>query len=58
MPLDDQVAAEAATWFYHRMPDSPTAEHAAAVLRDVTLHLRDEYPNRPDLRAPLVHTGP
>jgi CHAT domain-containing protein len=57
-PLDDHVAAIAAQEFYRRLPDTTTAAHAATALREVTRHLRDQYPDRPELWASLVHTGP
>lgn len=57
-PLVDNIAIEAARMFYRQLPDTPVAVDAAITLRGVTLHLRDEYPQRPDLWAPLVHSGP
>ncbi|MGH8881101.1 MAG: CHAT domain-containing protein, partial [Stackebrandtia sp.] len=57
-PLADSVAATAAQSFYRTLPDHPGADHAADTLRQVTLALRAEYPDRPDLWAPLIHTGP
>lgn len=57
-PLADHVAAAAAEEFYRRLPDAPVADLAATTLREVTRHLRDRYPDRPDLWASLVHTGP
>lgn len=57
-PLADQIAVEAAHSFYRELLDTPGAEEAATVLHKVTLHLRDEHPDRPDLWAPLVHSGP
>lgn len=57
-PLDDGTAAATAQAFYERLPDTPTADGAAETLHAVTRELRDRYPIRPDLWAPLVHTGP
>jgi hypothetical protein len=57
-PLDDTAAAKAARSFHSALPHSPVATDAASVLRAVTLSLRDEYPSRPDLWAPLIHSGP
>jgi CHAT domain-containing protein len=58
-PLDDGVAVEAAQAFYRHLPATPAADDAATtVLHRVTRALRDGYPNRPDLWAALVHSGP
>ncbi|WP_405109961.1 CHAT domain-containing protein [Micromonospora sp. NBC_01405] len=57
-PLVDQVAVQAARSFYRRLPDTPTADTAAHALRQVTLELRDEHPDSPELWALLVHSGP
>lgn len=57
-PLADEIAAAAAREFYERLPAEPDANAAAATLRAVTLHLRESYPDRPDLWASLVHSGP
>jgi hypothetical protein len=56
--LADSIAVQAARALYERLPDSPTADNAAAALHEVTRELRAEYPGRPDLWAPLVHSGP
>ncbi len=56
--LDDDTAAEAARSFYRELPHTPVADDAAAVLRRVTLRLRDQHPDRPELWAPLIHSGP
>lgn len=56
-PLSDDVAATAARELYRNLPDGPTADHAATALHRVTRALRDEHPDRPDLWAPLVHSG-
>ncbi|RGC66922.1 CHAT domain protein [Micromonospora sp. MW-13] len=57
-PLVDQVAVQAARSFYRRLPDTPTADAAADALHQVTLELRDEHPDSPELWALLVHSGP
>jgi tetratricopeptide (TPR) repeat protein len=57
-PLDDQVAATAARAFYGRLADTPSADHAATVLHEVTHDLRTSHPDCPDLWAPLIHNGP
>jgi hypothetical protein len=57
-PLSDDIAVSAARSFYRRLPDTPVADEAATILREVVLRLRDEHPNRPDLWAPLIHSGP
>lgn len=57
-PLSDVIAVNAARALYDRLPDSPTADHAATALHEVTRELRAEHPGRPDLWAPLVHSGP
>ncbi|QXJ24286.1 CHAT domain-containing protein [Actinomadura graeca] len=57
-PLADEVAVSAARRFYRGLPGTPVADDAASVLHEVTLGLRDEHPDRPDLWAPLVHSGP
>ena len=55
--LDDRTAATAAHAFYQRLP-ATTADHAATALHHVTRSLRAEHPDRPDLWAPLIHSGP
>lgn len=57
-PLGDEIGATAARMFYEGLPDGPDANAAAATLRAVTLRLRESYPDRPDLWASLVHSGP
>jgi len=63
-PVDDDIAATVARSFYQRMdipaPASgiPVADRAAEVLRQVTLDLRAAHPDRPDLWASLIHSGP
>ncbi|MDG4830594.1 CHAT domain-containing protein [Solwaraspora sp. WMMD1047] len=57
-PLDDSTALKAARAFYRGLPDSPAADDAAAVLHQVTRHLRATNPDRPDLWAPFIHSGP
>ena len=56
-PLDDRIAAAAAGSFYSRLPSGPTADEAATALHQVTLDLRASHPDRPDLWAPLIHSG-
>jgi CHAT domain-containing protein len=57
-PLSNEIARKAANSFYRGLPDAPAADQAAIVLHRVTQDLRNEYPNRPDLWASLVHSGP
>lgn len=57
-PLGDKIATEAARAFYHHLPDSPVVDDAATVLHQVTRDLRASHPDRPDLWAALVHSGP
>lgn len=57
-PLDDSIAAEAAAAFYQHMPATPTADYAANALHHVICQLREEHPDRPDLWAALIHSGP
>ncbi|MEV4095014.1 CHAT domain-containing protein [Streptosporangium saharense] len=57
-PLADEVAVKAARSFYGELPGTPVADEAATVLNRVTLGLREEHPDRPDLWAPLIHSGP
>jgi CHAT domain-containing protein len=57
-PLDDTTAATAAHAFYEQMPPTPDADHAPHALREVTRRLRAAHPDRPDLWAPLIHSGP
>jgi CHAT domain-containing protein len=57
-PLSDRIAAIAARSFYQHLPDTPDADQAAATLHRVVRELRAEHPERPDLWAPLVHSGP
>jgi len=56
--LNDQVATYVARAFHHHLPDGPTADGAAEALHAVTRTLRGKYPNRPELWAALVHSGP
>ncbi|MGW0201126.1 CHAT domain-containing protein [Nonomuraea sp. NPDC003201] len=55
-PLADDVAATAAHSFYGHL--GGTADHAAVALHRVAHELRAEYPDRADLWAPLIHSGP
>lgn len=57
-PLDDTTAATVARAFYQQMPPTPDAAEAPHVLREVTRALRAAHPDRPDLWAPLIHSGP
>ncbi|GAB3454121.1 CHAT domain-containing protein [Actinophytocola sediminis] len=57
-PLNDRIAATAATNFYKQLPATPTADHAATALHHVTHQLRTAYPDRPDWWAALIHNGP
>jgi hypothetical protein len=58
-PLDDRFAAMTAAAFYqHLLPSTPTGDKAAAALHDVTRDLRALYPDRPDVWAALIHSGP
>ncbi|MGV9366951.1 CHAT domain-containing protein [Amycolatopsis sp. NPDC003731] len=57
-PLADEIAMKAAQAFYDGMPDTPVADNAATILYRVTRELRAEHPDRPDLWAALVHSGP
>jgi tetratricopeptide (TPR) repeat protein len=57
-PLNDRIAATATDAFYQHLPDTPTADHAATALHDVVCELRDKHPDRPDLWAAHVHSGP
>ena len=52
-PLDDQVAVTAARRFYELVAGDP-----AFALHQVTHELRAAHPDRPDLWAPLIHSGP
>lgn len=57
-PLNDGVAAAAADRFYGIVADGVGGESAPLALRSVCLELRRQYPDRPDLWAALVHSGP
>ncbi|MBV8542730.1 MAG: CHAT domain-containing protein [Pseudonocardiales bacterium] len=57
-PLNDHVAVEAARGFYTGLPDTPTADTAAATLHRVTHALRTAEPTQPGLWAALIHSGP
>jgi hypothetical protein len=56
--MSDRIAVTAAAAFCQRLPATPTADHVAAALHHVTRRLRAEYPDRPDLWAALIHSGP
>jgi hypothetical protein len=57
-PLNDHAAVTASQTFYHELPDTPSADHAAHAVRTAARSLRDSHPERPDLWAALVHSGP
>ncbi|MCQ6244673.1 CHAT domain-containing protein [Streptomyces malaysiensis] len=57
-PLADEFAATAAHRFYQRLPDAPNADAAAVTLHRVTKELRARFPDRPDLWASMIHSGP
>ncbi|WPB88020.1 CHAT domain-containing protein [Streptomyces malaysiensis] len=57
-PLADEFAATAAHRFYQRLPDAPDADAAAVTLHRVTKELRARFPDRPDLWASMIHSGP
>lgn len=57
-PIADDLAAIAARTIYQRLDGTPSADHAAVAVRQATLDLRAEYPDRPDLWASLIHNGP
>lgn len=57
-PLNDHAGAAASQTFYRELPDTPSAERAAHAVRAAARTLRDTYPERPDLWAALVHSGP
>ncbi|MFX0578712.1 CHAT domain-containing protein [Nocardia nepalensis] len=57
-PLADDIAAISATDFYEHLPPTPTADHAAVALHRTSRSLRAQYPDRPDLWAALIHSGP
>ncbi|MEU4218775.1 CHAT domain-containing protein [Actinoplanes sp. NPDC026623] len=55
-PLADDIAAAAARSFYTHLDGE--ADRAAAALHQVTLELRAQAPDRADLWASLIHSGP
>jgi tetratricopeptide (TPR) repeat protein len=57
-PIDDAVAAMAARRFYELLPDTPSAGFAPHALHRLAHELRGEHPDRPDLWAPFIHSGP
>jgi tetratricopeptide (TPR) repeat protein len=54
-PLADDIAASAARSFYTHLDG--VADRAAWALHQVTVELREQAPDRPDLWAPLIHSG-
>jgi hypothetical protein len=57
-PVADKFAAAAAHQFYQLLPDMPNADAAAVTLHRVTKELRTRFPDRPDLWASMIHSGP
>uniref|UniRef100_UPI0011774617 CHAT domain-containing protein n=1 Tax=Amycolatopsis kentuckyensis TaxID=218823 RepID=UPI0011774617 len=57
-PIADDFAATAAREIYRHLDGTPSADNAALGVRQATLDLRAEYPERPDLWASLIHNGP
>ncbi len=57
-PIADDIAAATAREIYRHLDGTPSADNAALAVRRTTLDLRAEYPDRPDLWASLIHTGP
>jgi CHAT domain-containing protein/tetratricopeptide (TPR) repeat protein len=57
-PLDDSVAPAASRSFYQSLQQGPSAANAAQALHQVTRELQTVYPDRPDLWASLIHSGP
>lgn len=57
-PISDDMAATTAREVYRHLAGAPAADDSAAALRQVTLDLRATHPTRPDLWAPLIHSGP
>lgn len=55
-PLNDSFGAVASRTFYDEL--SGAADDAPGALRRTTLELRRRYPDRPDLWASLIHSGP
>ncbi|GAB2826512.1 hypothetical protein GCM10027176_33640 [Actinoallomurus bryophytorum] len=57
-PLEDDFAADASQRFYDALKQGHSAADAALALHQVIRGLRTEYPDRPDLWAALIHSGP
>jgi tetratricopeptide (TPR) repeat protein len=57
-PLNDQIAMQTASAFYRELPDLPSADTAASTLHRVIHTLRTAKPDRPDLWAAMIHSGP
>lgn len=55
-PLNDRFGAVASRTFYVKL--SGTADDAPRALHRTALELRRQYPDRPDLWASLIHSGP
>ncbi len=56
-PLDDTFAATAARAFYRQFPHSQSADAAPVALHHGIRQIRAQHPERPDLWAPLIHSG-
>jgi hypothetical protein len=54
--LNDRFGAVASRTFYVKL--SGAADDAPGALHQTTLELRRQYPDRPDLWASLIHSGP
>ncbi|GAB3003045.1 hypothetical protein GCM10027184_69890 [Saccharothrix stipae] len=57
-PLADNVASDAAATFYRELPPLPELHDFATALHRVVRGLRDKHPDRPDLWASFIHSGP
>ncbi|MFE9751418.1 CHAT domain-containing protein [Saccharothrix saharensis] len=57
-PLADNVASDAAATFYRELPPLPEPHDFAPALHRVVRGLRDQHPDRPDLWASFIHSGP
>jgi tetratricopeptide (TPR) repeat protein len=56
--LQDAVATVTARAFYRHLPATASADKAAGILHGITRDLRNHRPDRPDLWASLIHSGP
>ncbi len=57
-PLADDIATVAAREFYRHLPATASADRSALAIHRVTRTLRSDHPDRPDLWASLIHSGP